>query len=79
VKVRVKLMASLRGKLPPDAKGVAEVDVPASATVADVLAKLGIPEGQVHAVMVNDELEHNRGRTLTESDALVVLPPVAGG
>jgi molybdopterin converting factor small subunit len=79
MKVRVKLMASLRGKLPAEAKGVTEVDVPASATIAEVLAKLGVAEGQVHAVMVNDELEHNRGRALTEGDALVVLPPVAGG
>jgi molybdopterin synthase sulfur carrier subunit len=79
VKVRVKLMASLRGKLPPEAKGLAELDVPAGATVADVLGKLGIPDGQVHAVMVNDELDHNRSRTLKEGDALLVLPPVAGG
>jgi len=78
--VRVKLMASLRSKLPPAAqKGTAQLDLPAGATVATALEALGITAGQVHVVMVNDAMEPDRQRALADGDALVVLPPVAGG
>jgi molybdopterin converting factor small subunit len=80
MRVQVKLMASLRGKLPPDAqKGVATIELHPGATVATVLERLGITPGQVHAVMVNDTLESDRQRPLADGDSLVVLPPVAGG
>lgn len=78
--IRVKLMASLRSKLPPDAqKGTAQLDLPAGATIAMALEALGIPVGQVHVVMVNDAMEPDWQRALADGDALVVLPPVAGG
>jgi molybdopterin converting factor small subunit len=78
--VEVKLTATLRGKLPPEAKGgkVALVVEP-GATVQAVLDRLGIGSGHVHVVMVNDAMETERGRVLAEGDRLVVIPPVAGG
>ena len=80
MKVSVRLMASLRSKLPPDAqKGTAHLDLPTGATVATALEALGIAPGQVHVVMVNDAMEPDRQRALADGDALVVLPPVAGG
>jgi molybdopterin converting factor small subunit len=80
MRVQVKLMASLRNKLPPEAKGGAvELDLTPGATVADVLAQLNIASSHVHVVMVNDAMETDRQRVLTEGDALVILPPVAGG
>jgi molybdopterin converting factor small subunit len=80
MRVQVKLMASLRSKLPPGAqKGTAQLDLDPGATVATVLERLGISTGQVHVVMVNDAMEPDRQRLLADGDALVVLPPVAGG
>jgi molybdopterin converting factor small subunit len=80
MKVQVKLMASLRSKLPPDAKGgVVQLDLGPGATVADVLNQLNIASSHVHVVMVNDAMETDRQRPLAEGDVLVILPPVAGG
>jgi molybdopterin converting factor small subunit len=78
MKVHVKLMATLRGRLPPEARGVAQLELEPGATVADALQRLGVA-GQVHAVMVNDAMETDRTRPLADGDSLVVLPPVAGG
>lgn len=79
MKVQVKLMASLRNRLPPEARGSAVLETGPGATVQDVLAQLGVADGHVHAVLVNDALEPDRQRRLNDGDALVVLPPVAGG
>jgi molybdopterin converting factor small subunit len=78
--VQVKLMATLRSKLPPDARGgTVTLDLGAGATVQSVLDHFGIASGHVHIVLVNDAMETERGRTLAEGDNLVILPPVAGG
>jgi sulfur carrier protein ThiS len=79
MRVRVKLLANLRGKLPPEARGSTVLELEPGATVAAALAALGLADPQVNAVMVNDSLEPDRQRPLAEGDALVVVPPVAGG
>jgi molybdopterin converting factor small subunit len=79
VKVQVKLLATLRNRLPPEAKGSASLDLPPGASVGSLLAQLGVAEGQVHAVMVNDAAEPDRGRLLSDGDVVVILPPMAGG
>ena len=43
------------------------------------LEKLELPAGRVHLVMVNGEMEHDRGRALSEGDEVTLFPPVAGG
>src|SRR5262249_23345295 len=78
MRVQVKLMAALRSKLPPGSTGgTALVDLPADATVAAALEKLGISVGAVHLVMVNGDMETDRSRSLADGDELVVFPPVA--
>jgi molybdopterin converting factor small subunit len=78
--IRVKLMAALRGKLPPGAKGgTATLEVDPGTTVAAALDRLGVPSAHVHLVMVNGEMETDRQRPLADGDELVVFPPVAGG
>jgi len=80
MRVYVKLMAALRGKLPPDAQGGrAQVVLEANGSVGAALETLGIGSAAVHLVMVNGEMEMNRDRTLVDGDELVVFPPVAGG
>jgi molybdopterin converting factor small subunit len=80
MQVRVKLMASLRSKLPPGSQGgIAHVELQEGASVASALEKLGIPSGHVHLVVVNGEMETDRTRALAPGDELVVFPPVAGG
>src|SRR5262249_46826412 len=80
MRVRVKLMASLRSKLPADAKGgTAELDVEPGTVVEGVLGRLGIASGHVHLVMVNGSMERDRQRPLVDGDEVVVFPPVAGG
>ena len=80
MKVQVKLMATLRNKLPPDTKGgTVQLDLDAGATVATVLERFDIANNLVHVVMVNDAMETERGRALADGDNLVIIPPVAGG
>jgi molybdopterin converting factor small subunit len=79
MRVQVKLLANLRGKLPPEARGSTVLELEPGATVTAALVALGLAEPQINAVMVNDSLEPNRQRPLAEGDALVVVPPVAGG
>lgn len=80
MQVQVKLMASLRSKLPPDAAaGVARLEMETGTSVTSVLEKLGIPAGHVHLVMVNGAMELDRNRLLVEGDEMTVFPPVAGG
>jgi molybdopterin converting factor small subunit len=79
MKVKVKLLATLRNKLSPEARGSTALEMEPGATVATVLERLGLAGGQVHAVLVNDTAEPDRHRPLADGDALVILPPVAGG
>ncbi len=76
MQVRVKLMGTLRGKLPG---GSATLDVDAGTTVAAVLERMGVAGGQVHLVMVNGDMATDRQRALADGDELTVFPPVAGG
>jgi molybdopterin converting factor small subunit len=79
MRIHVKLMATLRGKLPPEAKGSATLDLESGTTLRAVLHRLQIREGSVHVVMVNEEMEPDRERELNDGDSLVLIPPIAGG
>ena len=78
--IRVKLMASLRNKLPPGSQGgTASLEMDPGTTVTGVLDKLGVPSAHIHLIMVNGAMETDRQRPLVEGDELVVFPPMAGG
>jgi molybdopterin converting factor small subunit len=78
--VRVRLMASLRNKLPPGTKGgIADVRLSEIGTIEDVLSALGIPANHVHLVMVNGESQPDPRHQLAEGDDVTIFPPVAGG
>jgi molybdopterin converting factor small subunit len=78
--IRVKLMASLRNKLPPGSQGgTASLEIEPGTTVTGVLDRLGISGNHIHLVMINGAMETDRQRPLAEGDELVIFPPVAGG
>jgi len=79
MQVQVKLLASLRDRLPREARGMATLDLPAGTTVAQVLERLGIGSANIHVVLVNDDMETDRQRVLNDGDSLQVIPPVHGG
>jgi sulfur carrier protein ThiS len=80
VQITVKLMASLRSKLPAGATGATtRMDVQSGSTIAAAMEQLGIPSAHIHLVTINGEMEPDRSRVLVEGDELVVFPPVAGG
>ncbi|MFN0186397.1 MAG: MoaD/ThiS family protein [Aquabacterium sp.] len=84
MKITFKLYASLTQYLPADARSSnrVELDVPADATVAGIVAPYGMPPKLVHLVLVNGVFikpEDRATRTLVEGDVLAIWPPVAGG
>jgi molybdopterin converting factor small subunit len=80
MQIRVKLMATLRNRLPAGSQGgTATLEVAPGTPVGAVLEQLGVSSGQVHLVMVNSAMERDRQRVLVEGDELTVFPPVAGG
>ena len=78
MQIRIKAMGALRSKLPAGSQGNTW-DLESGATVATALEKLGLSTGQVHLVMVNGEMDHDKNRQLNEGDEVTLFPPVAGG
>jgi sulfur carrier protein ThiS len=83
MRITVKLFATLSRYLPPGTeRNVAEIDVPAGSTVADVIARLGLPEEEVHMTLLDGRFvapEERQKTTLAPGQALAIWPPVAGG
>jgi sulfur carrier protein ThiS len=77
VRVNVALFGLYRDKLPREARGQAELDVPAEATLADVLARLDINAGAL--CVLNGQAEPDKARRLQDGDKLQVIPPTGGG
>jgi sulfur carrier protein ThiS len=76
--VKVKLLSRFRTYLPPQARGEATVALPDSATVAHLLAQLGI-DGRVKLITVNGERVADRQRLLRDGDSVRIFPFVVGG
>jgi len=75
MRIRVKLMAALKEKSPEgDVLELSE-----GATINDALATMKVPGNFVHLVMVNNQMERDRGRELADDDELMVMPPVGAG
>jgi len=55
------------------------VEVGASASLADLINKLEIPEKDVHLAIVNGRIIHDRSLRLSEADRIGLFPPVGGG
>jgi sulfur carrier protein ThiS len=84
MKITFKLFASLTEFLPQQARytNVIEIEVAPDATVSQIIEPFGLPEKQVHLVLINGkyvEPEKRMTQTLSEGDALAIWPPIAGG
>lgn len=84
VKISFKLYATLTDYLPPESRhgNRVELEVPADATLADVIAPYGLPMKLVHLVLVNGHYvapADRASRTFQDGDVLAIWPPVAGG
>jgi sulfur carrier protein ThiS len=84
MKITFKLFATLTDYLPPTARrsNVVEIDVPADASISQIIEPFGLPPKLVHLVLVNGTFvapQDRLTRTLKEGDALAIWPPIAGG
>lgn len=78
MQVHIRLFSRLREHLPREARGEAAVEVPEAATLADLLAHLGIAE-RVKLISVNGQRETDLGRVLQHGDQVRIFPIVVGG
>jgi molybdopterin synthase sulfur carrier subunit len=81
MKIEVKLFATLRRHLPPDATGrKATIEVEGGITVRSLVEQLKIPPELTQIVLVNGEtVEREQDRVLQDGDTVSIFPPVAGG
>ena len=79
MKVDVVLFASLARYQPDGASGrhPRTFDLPDGATIADVIAMLGLPD-EPRVIFVNSR-HADEGQELHEGERLAIFPPVAGG
>ena len=78
ISVRVSLFADLRRFLPKGADGPQTYTLPAGATVADLLAAIGVPAADEVTPGLNGELA-GRDAVLRDGDDLVLFSPMEGG
>ena len=78
MQVQVRLFSRLREHLPREARGAATVQMPEAATVADLLAHLGIV-ARVKLISINGQRETDLGRALQDGDQVRIFPIVVGG
>jgi molybdopterin converting factor small subunit len=79
IEVEVRLYATLR-KYNPEA-GTGEpliLQMPEGARLADLLARLGVPDGEVKTTFVNNRRQ-DEDYQLRDGDWVALFPPVAGG
>jgi sulfur carrier protein ThiS len=79
MEVEVELFANLADYRPPGARaGPVRVEVPAGATVHDLLRQLRIPDDVPRLLLVNGRDVAPTAR-LAPGDVVNVLPPLVGG
>lgn len=77
--MRVQLFSILREHLPPGSEqGQTTLTLPGDATIADLIAHLGI-ERRVRLIVVNGAQEADRHRRLHDGDQVKLFPSMVGG
>ena len=78
MEVEVHLFANLADYWPPGAREGARVELPAGATLHDLLRRLRIPDELPCLLLVNGHDVAPSAR-LSPGDVVAVLPPLVGG
>ena len=78
ITVSVVLHAALRRFRPEGATGSLELELPASARVADLLSLLNVPDSEMLTVGLNGELGH-KDSVLSAGDEVTLFSPMEGG
>ena len=84
MKATLKLFASLLERLPEAARPSSrvELELPAGATVQDLIDRFRIPPDLCALVLLNGAFlapEERASRALAEGDTVAIWPPVGGG
>ena len=77
MEIHLQLYSILREKLPIDAKGRAVLHLDEGATLADLLAELGVKRKVV--ISVNGVQETDKSRSLCDGDKVRFFSSVSGG
>lgn len=79
MKIRLKLFANLREKLPPSSdSGEAVMELAEGTTVGELIRTLAIDPASAKLIMVNGR-QSQPAEVLKDGDQLAIFPPVAGG
>lgn len=79
IRVEVRLYATLRKYASTARPGEPlSLELPAGATLGDLLSRLGIPQEELKTAFVNN-LRQEEDYTLRDGDRIALFPPVAGG
>jgi sulfur carrier protein ThiS len=75
--IKIVLFGLYRGKLPREAHGEVDLDLPEGTTIGEVLARLEINMGGL--CILNGQSEIDKITRLQDGDRLQIVPPVGGG
>jgi len=79
LRVQVKLFATLAAQRAGPPAGIPfAVDLPADATLADLVQRLALPAGEVKVIFVNGRARPLDWK-LKPDDAVGIFPPIGGG
>ncbi len=79
MKVKVKLFATLRHHLPPDAENSAcDVELSEGTRVNSVMENFKLPPEIPKIILING-IQKDAETELTDGDTLSIFPPIAGG
>jgi sulfur carrier protein ThiS len=80
MKVSVKLLATYRKLLPPQAIGNKfEVEIPTGTTITDLLNRYGVPLSDDSVLLINGLTPKSLDQELHEGDVLTAFSAMAGG
>ena len=79
MKIKVKLLATYREKLPPDTKGnTCTIDIPDGSGVEVVFERFDIDYDKSNVFLING-LTHKTPPPLNEGDVVCIFSAIAGG